>query len=256
MMLFRSLLCEIKMDLISTLRYKFGTISDIVVYSILLLFFLYSGTGKSYSNIYGYENYRELFFAGYIAWFFSVSAISSIAQIVTGELRQGTFYRKLNSRCPLEVLLFGRFIAALIVEVLVAIIVAVVGIIFGKLNIEIHFEIGIPILICVLGMYGLGLCIAGAALFYKRVGAITYIIQLLLLFLTDTVSATDHFINISKGIPLTICNILIRKQIVGENVVTNLFQLILISIIWLITGIVMFRVFINKAKKEGNILFY
>lgn len=255
-MVIRSMLYEIKMDLVSTVRYRFGTISDIVVYSILLLFFIYSGTGKSYSSVYGYDNYRELFLAGYIAWFFSVSAISSISQIVTGELRQGTFYRKLNSKCSLEFLLFGRFIAALVVEVVIAIVILLVGIAFGQIRIGLHLEIILPIMVCTLGMYGIGLGIAGVALFYKRVGAITYIVQLVLLFLTDTVS-TSACVNIfSKFIPLTLCNSLIRRQIVGGNITKDYIVLVFASLMWMLAGSCLFRFFIRKAKKEGNILFY
>lgn len=65
------------MELSGALRYRFGILSDIVIYSVLLVFFLSSGTGQSYSDAYGYNNYHELLIAGYLAWFYAVSAISS-----------------------------------------------------------------------------------------------------------------------------------------------------------------------------------
>lgn len=71
----RAFYWEIKMSISSMVRYRFGIISDIIVFSALLSAFLFSDSGQSYSWVYNYSNYKELLVIGYMQmasfWFLS-----------------------------------------------------------------------------------------------------------------------------------------------------------------------------------------
>lgn len=254
--MWRAVFWEIKMDISSTLRYRFGIITDILIYSGLLIFFLMSNSGKTYQDTYHYENYKELLVIGYLAWIYAVTAITSISQIVSGELRQGTFYKKYNSIYPLQVLLLGRMTAALLIQSIVVVIVVLAAIVFGNITISIQPFVILPIVISTIGMYGIGLIVAGMSIFHKRTGSILYIIQLCLLFITDTIPTAEGITSITLILPLTLCNTVIRKAIAGISFMGDFIKLFVSALFFLILGIVIFHLYLKKAREKGNLLFY
>lgn len=233
---------EIKMDIKSTIRYRFGVISDCVIYSLLLCFFILGGTGQSYSKVYANENYKELMVIGYLAWSYAVAAITAISQNVSEELHTGTFYRKLNSRYSLHILLFGRLIAQILIQSIIVIILLIVSAISGQIEFSSKFQVLIPIFISTIGMYGIGIFLAGLALYFKRVGAITYLIQLGLLFVTDTITYSENLTRITKKIPLTICNDIIRRMISSSPCTSEMIELIISAFTCILIGIAFFQI--------------
>ena len=65
MKLIRAMLSEIKMDLVSTVRYRFGFISDMTVFTIFLAFLMLSNSGVSLAEKYSYADYKGLLLYGY-----------------------------------------------------------------------------------------------------------------------------------------------------------------------------------------------
>ena len=51
---------EIKMDFLRSIRYRFGMISDLLVYFALFTVFMVTDSGNSYAQTYHYGNYKEL----------------------------------------------------------------------------------------------------------------------------------------------------------------------------------------------------
>ena len=249
----RAVFWEIKMDMKSAFRYRFGMVTDIIIYSVLLIFFLMSNSGKSYQDMYHYDNYKELLVVGYLAWIYAVTAITSISQIVSGELRQGTFYKKYNSVYPLQALLFGRMIAALIIQSIVVLIVLLVSVLFGNSVTGIQPFAIVAVIISTIGMYGIGLIIAGMSIFHKKIGSILYIIQLCLLFVTDTIPTSQ---SVTLVLPLTLCNTVLRKSIAGISFTTDFMKLIVSAVVFVVLGICVFQLYLKRARKKGNLLFY
>lgn len=252
----RAFYWEIKMDISGAIRYHFGVITDIIVFSILLSVFLFTDSGESYRKIYNYSNYKEFIVLGYLAWVYASTAISSIAQIISGELKMGTFYKKYNSRYPLQLLLLGRFIASLIIETVVTIILLLFSKLVWKVDITFHPMIIFTIIISTLGMYGIGLIVAGLIIFYKRIGSITFLIQTGLLFITDTIPVSNGILSISKLLPLTSCNLIIKYLLIGRNYSKEFIQMSITTVAFLTIGIFIFSFFLKKARKKGNLLFY
>ena len=125
-------------------------------------------------------------------------------------------------------------------------------------HIEMHVTlIGIiSILINTLGMFGIGLIVGGLTIRLKRVGALTFIIQMGLLFITDTIPTSSTVLLISRCIPLTLCNDVLRTSISGGDVLMPFLELICVSLLWVVIGNVLFKLCIGRAKKKGNLLFY
>nr|WP_294468751.1 ABC transporter permease [uncultured Sellimonas sp.] len=247
---------ECKMDVLRTFRYKMGLVSDLVIYTLLLCFFFWSNTGQSFQAQYGIDNYQALLLFGYIAWTFSVTAISTIASQLLTELQRGTLFFKLHSRLPLQILYLGDLLSSVLVQTIVVIIYSLITFFIF----HVHYVITLPIIatffISVLGMYGIGLMIAGLSLYYKRIGAVVLLVQLFLLFVTDTIPTSSVITGISRVLPLTMCNTVIRNSLLHRELGTTFLLLCVVSLLWFLVGYLMFDRFMNRARKKGNLLLY
>jgi len=247
---------EIKMDIKASMRYRFALFSDIIVFSILFSIFLFTDTGKSYKSFYKYSNYKEFIVIGYIAWMYAVTAISSISQIVSGELHMGTFYKKCNSKYPLQFLLLGHMVASLLTKTIIAIVLLLLANLIWGVEVTFHVMIILSIIISTLGMYGIGLIVAGLTIFYKRTGPLIFIIQMGLLFITDTVPASDRTLSFSRILPLTSCNLIIKYILTRQYFFKEFIFLCFTTAVFLILGTLCFHLYFRKAKIKGNLLFY
>lgn len=247
---------EFKMDFLRTIRYKMGIISDIVVFTILLCFFYISNTGASFGKDYEINNYKTLLLLGYIAWSLSVSAISTIGYQITSELQRGTLFFKFNCKLPLQVVYIGDLISASIIQLFIILIYSVVTHFAFGVDYFINPTVVLSLIVCTLGMYGIGLIVAGLSIYFKRIGPIIFLIQLFLLFVTDTVPTASLITNVSRFLPLTMCNRVIRLSFLNKNSNSSFGLLIITSIIWFVLGYVIFDIFIKCSKKKGNLLLY
>jgi len=247
---------EIKMGILTSFRYKFSLISDIVVFSVFMAFFLSGNVGLSFAEKYGFENYKILTLLGYIAWTMSVAAISSSTDVVSMELSKGIFYRKLNSVCSIQLLLFADMIASLMVEMVVLFGLLVIANIVWHVVIPFKIIAIIAIGICTIGMYGIGLILSGLAIRLKRIGSIVLLVQTILLFVTDTIPTSKVVTNITAILPLTRCNTVIRLNVSGQSCSKELLCLLIVSVIWFFIGNLIFVLFVKFTKKKGNLLHY
>lgn len=251
----RAMLWEIKLELLSTKRYRFGMISDIVVFGVMMMFFLLSNSGQSFAGEYGFS-YKTLLLYGYIAWMYAVSALSTATSTVSGELSRGTFYKKMNSKYPLHFLLFGNLIAGIFLQTIVASVLVLIAVLVFRVKIILSISSILLILISTIGMYGIGLIIAGITLLVKQTGSILFIVQTGLLFVTDTLPSSNSILKLSRFLPLTTCNIAVKKICSGMPYFMDVIYLLVSSFVFICLGIEVFNIFLFKAKKCGNILFY
>ena len=105
-------------------------------------------------------------------------------------------------------------------------------------------------------MYGIGLMIAGLSLYYKRIGAVVLLVQLFLLFVTDTIPTSPVITEVSSVLPLTMCNTVIRNSFVHKDLGMSFLLLCVVSLLWFVAGYVVFDCFMEQAKKKGNLLLY
>ncbi len=247
---------ECKTDLLRTCRYKTGIISDIVVFTVLLCFFFASNTGTSFQEKYQEGDYKTMLLLGYIAWTVASAALSIVTSQISAEVQRGTFYLKINSKYPLQIIYLGDLVSSILIQiVIIAVYTVITHFVFG-VKYFISPEIVFALSVCSIGMYGIGLAIAGLSLFFKRVGSIIFLLQLTLLFVTDTVPTSNAVMYITKFIPLTKCNEVIRKCFMRTNAAQPLVELIIYSLVMFLMGYLIFAFFLRKAKKKGNLLLY
>ena len=247
---------EFKMDFLRTIRYKMGIVSDIVVFTILLCFFYISNTGASFQKVYGTNNYKTLLLLGYIAWTLAVSAISTIGNQITSELQRGTLFFKLNCKLPLQIVYIGDLVSASIIQLFIIFIYSIVTHFAFGVDYFVSPAVLVSLIICTFGMYGIGLIVAGLSIYFKRIGSIILLIQLFLLFVTNTVPTASIITNVSKILPLTMCNTVLRLSFSNENIYSSFVLLLLTSIFWFALGYIVFGLFIKFSKKKGNLLLY
>lgn len=253
----RILWYEFKMEMLSTLRYRASVISDATIFTMLLLVFILSNTGMSLASKYQQANHVSLLLLGYISWLLSLNSVTTVTNEIRSELQRGTLYQKLYAKLPLQVLFVSKVLAGVMIQLVIILLFIVVT----------HFFMGIPfyfngymlltLVIALAGMYGIGVAIAGISLFIKKTGSILLIIQMLLLFITDTVPTNNKILLVSKYIPLTISNDIIRRVYANMPMDHGLFtELVISSLVFLIAGNVIFQMMLKKAKKTGNLLMY
>ena len=183
----------------------------------------------------------------------AISAISTASNEIKNELQRGTFYLKMHSRYPIIVLYIGKLIATIIIQLFITIIVAVIARLLWSVDLHFNLIILAALLINTLGMFGIGLLIAGVALLHKRTGALTLIVQMGLLFITDTLPTSDVLANVTLILPF---NEVLRSSLVGTLEVRSIIFLILFSAMWLTVGAICFNLCLKRAKKNGNLLMY
>jgi len=252
MIYFRAMFEEYKINICEYVSYKFGIISDILVFGVLQVFLFFANTGSSLSNVYSYSDSKELLLVGYITWMLSCACISHIGGDVKNEMAVGTFYQKINASVPIHILYIGKLLASLTTQIITICTLIIISNVFFGVNISISFPVIFTILICMVGMYGIGLAIGGFAVYYKQISSIVFIIQLLLLLSTDVLSKST--LPIFKFIPLTFCNELIRKLISGAPI--RIFEYVLYisaCLIFYILGVFVLKFMIGCARRKGNL---
>ncbi|SHK37206.1 ABC transporter permease [Paramaledivibacter caminithermalis] len=255
MMTLRIIFEELRINVLETLSYKFGIISDLFVYGGLQIFLFFSNTGSSLSNSYVYNNSKELLLLGYITWILSCACISNIGGEIKREMMIGTFYQKINAFIPIHLLYIGKLLASLTMQMITIIGVYAISVILFNVKLHLNIYIILLIFLCMIGMYGVGLIIGGFAVYYKQINSIVFIIQMLLLFVSDVLTKKQNLGYVFKIIPLTYCNDLIRKVLSSSYVgLYDVIVYILICSFNFFVGIVFLNFMIKQAKKRGNLL--
>ncbi len=249
------LLYRLIFDIKSQARYRFSLFTDITVIVVLFVFFLINDTGKPFNTEYG-SDYKTLLLIGYIVWTMAISAISTLAKSINFEAKNGTLQYFINSIYPMEWTLFTQFISSQVINLVVILFLIIVAKFIFMIPLSFSIHMLLPLVLCLVGMFGMGLIIAGISVLVKKVSALILFLQLFLLFITDTIPTSKQLLIITKYIPLTLTNNILRKIVVNQHYDSELKLLILSSFIFLIIGIVVFRFFLKKAKDKNVLLFY
>lgn len=154
-------------------------------------------------------------------------------------------------RLPLQILYLGDLLSSVLVQTIVVIIYSVVTYFFFGVRYTVTLPIVAAFLISILGMYGIGLMIAGLSLYYKRIGAVVLLVQLFLLFVTDTIPTSPVITEVSSVLPLTMCNTVIRNSFVHKDLGMSFLLLCVVSLLWFVAGYVVFDCFMEQAKKKA-----
>jgi len=153
---------------------------------------------------------------------------------------------------PIQWLLLGQFISSITVEVVVCIIISLAAFLFIGTKIIINGTIIISLILTLIGMFGIGLILGAVALKEKKIGNIIFLIQIFLLFVSDTLTTNNFLPNINKVLPLT-NGIDVARKAAANSSVTGQDWLILItsSLLWLAVGYIVFTLASRYVKRKG-----
>lgn len=150
----------------------------------------------------------------------------------------------------------GLYVSSVLLETITIILVVFISKVVWHIEFAFHIQFILPIILESLGMYGIGLIVAGIAMYFKKTGTIVFLIQTALLFVTDTVPTNSDILSVTHYIPLTRCNEILRQIAVGNEYASMILGLCIVSLVWLVIGSVFFDVMLKQAKMRGNLLFY
>ncbi|HHT49848.1 MAG TPA: ABC transporter permease [Firmicutes bacterium] len=258
MLCLRVIIAEIKRDIKESFNYKMGIFSDLVVFSFLILSLLFFGSGSSLQDYYGgATGSKSLLLIGYLFWVFSIYAINSTSTEIHHEALKGTLEQKFMAVVPIGFLFLGKMLSGLFISTIIIGLITALVLILTGVSLKITSLSIILLVINLIGMYGIGLIFGSIALRIKKIGQLTFILQFLLLFLTDTITKTPLSEGLGKVIPLTNGINLVRQSISGLLVAkSEMIYFIIISLIWILLGIVIFSATEKKVRQDGTLNFY
>lgn len=242
-------------------RYLFNYIMGTIATSIFLGG-IYWGTKSLFTT-----SGQGVTFIGILLWLFASSAISDAAEHLTEERYLGTLERISITKSPILYILIARFIVNFLFTIFRIILIgSILYIIFKPKITFVFLSWGIFLtafllsILIIITLYGFGLLIASLGLIFKRTGAVTPILEYLILFLSGIIIPWEKMPRIlqfiSNLLPMTYG---IRSLTALQNN-GNFWFCFINCIIYtlIITGIgyTAFHYAINFVKKKGEYAFY
>lgn len=239
-------------------RYRLQFFSDLLFFTFVIILFLSSQTGTSFSIQYDTSTQfaPTLLLFGYITWTFSSISVAKIAYAIQNDRFIGVFYQKLFSSVPLWVIYLGRLLSSIILQAFSATILIIIAVLIFKVPFAITPIMVLALLVNMIGIYGIGLIIGGLAIYLQRVNTIVFITQTLLIMLTNTLPTPTAVLSITKFVPLTICNEILRKSFLHQPVFNDFVFLSIVSFLFLFVGVIVFQSLLKAGKKKGNLLYF
>lgn len=257
---FKMLYHEIRMSFCHAKAYKFSFILDVVIFFGVLAFVILSDSGYKLSIYYKTEgldiNFKELLLIAYALWTLVITTITALTSEIRMENMTGTLEYKFMSVMPFEFLLIIKVISSLLIQLIETIIILLLAWIIFGIHLNLNLKIIFIMLITYIGMYGFSLAISSIVINKKKIGQLTLIIQILLLFVSNVFTISK--INLlSRIIPLGIGNHIIRLIYVSSPIESfDILNLILTCFIWLVLGELLFRKSVKNAKVKGSLAIY
>ena len=237
-------------------RYRIGLLMDFILFTGTFIAIYYFGISSGFSSFYDTSEATGsvLLLIGYIFWQNSSAALGYCTGTISNETSQGIFEVRLQSKYPLEGILFCRLMVSCLLHVITYIgIIAFCGIAVG-FNVRDVLVILLSILVsfpALIGMYGIGLIFGSVCICEKNVGSLILIVQTLLLFVSNTLSPSRsqlvNLIPFSCGIDI-MRNVYMKLSVSGTSVLSYLF----INIIWLVIGCICFRKALKHERTYGS----
>ena len=258
MRILRAAAAEIVREIQETYFYRMNLLGDFVVQVLLfgaLLMFsgFHSIQGAYHVNRVGA---RSLVLVGYLFWSYSSWAISAMGSNVASEAARGTLEYKFTSIAPPAVLLAGKAVGGMVTStVFVAVVVAVIDIAF-RVTVSLAAGSFVALFLTLVGMYGVGIAFAGLALVAKRISQVVSVVQILLLFISGTMTPAASLPGllrwVAMALPVTQGIQVARLSVTQAHLgAFPWLALSATSAVYLIVGLMVFQLLQRKAKANG-----
>lgn len=255
-------------------RYYIDSLAEIISYLILFIGLSFTILNNQLSE----ENILFQLIIGIFVWYIGINAIAVFTFILQEEMQLGTLEQIYLTRTSLTKMLCGRACATFLFDAiggifLSSLTIIVVSIFSGSISLtELSlssvnwFGIMVILLLTMIGIYGFAFILAGLSIVFKKISAITVILNYIFLFFTG-ITLTGNKLPItldwfSKILPITwgitnLKNLAIEQYSLQEMFSSiEFYYLMFNSIVYLIIGLVTFKYLLKIAKKDGSLGHY
>jgi ABC-2 type transport system permease protein len=200
---------------------------------------------------------------GYIVWYYARMVVTNISSQMVGEAQIGTLEQMYMSPFHPTVILLARLLVLLTSSTFIVIIPAILLIAPLGIHFPFRWEGLVIFAITLVGLFGLALVLAGAALVFKQIGSVADLLQNVLLFLTGSllpITQFPHWLSFfAQLLPITQGIALVRDVVLnGQSLASvwnngSLFWLCMNSLVYLVVGWCMYFACERQAKMRGSL---
>jgi len=235
------------------IRYLFNTISGFATFYIVfaLLFFGAKNVGQGALNL---GDTLEGMFAGYVTWMLAMMGCTDLAWNVSNEIQTGTFEQQCLSPLGYKwIAVFNETFNFADNAIMVLALTLVMSATTGQ---RVHLQLSsvIPVMLSIyVQAVGLGFCLAGLALIYKRIQSFFQVVQFLIIGVFFI--PWDTF-PLAKYLPLAASQRLLQKVVIDGTKVwqassRDLLLVLVVTVVYLAAGILCFSIAESKARTKG-----
>lgn len=251
---------EIRVNFMLAKSYRFSFVLDILIFFGLVSFVMISDSGYMlsvyYSKAGAQSNPKELLLIAYAMWIISTSLISTLTNEIRLENMRGTLEYKFMGIVPYEFLMIAQVINSLLVQIVETVVIVVLARFLFHITLRINLIIVLLALMTMIGMYGFSLTMGALLINKKKIGQLTLIIQVVLLFASNVFTVSKLGM-LSKLIPLGIGNHVMRLNYVGLPIGKELWiQFTVCCVLWLLVGEILFKLSVKNVKERGQLGIY
>jgi ABC-2 type transport system permease protein len=238
-------------------RYAFNTLSGYVTIFFVFLLIFY-GAKAFLEPSPGEEVKLSVVVVGYIVWMLAIFTFSDSSQSLMEEAQIGTLEQLAMSPFGLPRVMLMRFVAGIVFTIgqillLLLVMMAATG---RWLNVDLVSVVPL-MLLTIAGVQGLGFVVGGLTIVYKRIQQAVSILQFV--FVAMIAAPVDE-VSAFKYLPLSWGYQLIRRVMIEGvsifEVPGDVAFLVIHSLVWLMVGLVIFRFFERKARREAKLAHY
>lgn len=245
-------------------RYYIDSTAEIASYIILFTSLTYVIVSTSET-----DNIIPQILIGVFIWFIGINAIAIFTFILQEEMALGTLEQIFLTRTSLTKMLLGRAISTFIFDsiggvvlsfcTITALVLISPALSFSDMNLAIVLNpLIVPvILVTMVGIYGFSFILAGLSIIFKRISAITVILNYMFLFFIGVILSGDTLPSVldifSKLLPISWGVIVISDVFEGVTNLMNLFWLFVNSFVYFVVGLYLFNRMTYIARVKGTL---
>ncbi len=251
---------EVKLSCLKMIRYPVQTVTSILVLYLVFIGTVYGSRFLVGADVISHSDKTKGAIdaiTGYLLWFVSLFAVDSMSQNIAEEAQTGTLEQLYLSRWPLSVMLFLRFVAALMSSVVL--LIPVVSLMMFSTGAFIGMQLlsAVPvILLACVGLCGMGYVLGALTLLFKKIGNTITLVQFGFLFLClpPLRSLPSPLRWVAVTLPLTQGVDLVRALVTGASGATVAHGLLLLAFTstgWILAGLAVFQSVETIAKNRA-----
>jgi ABC-2 type transport system permease protein len=189
--------------------------------------------------------------------------ILNISSQMLGEAQIGTLEQMYMSPTHPTLILLARLFVLLATSTLIVVIPTLLLVAPLGIHFPFRWQGLVIFVVTLVGLFGLALILAGAALVFKQIGTVADLFQNVLLFLTGSLLPISHFppwlFVLAQMLPITQGIALVRSVVLdGKSLISiwnngSFFWLMVNSSVYLALGIFTYFVCERRAKMRGSL---